>query len=199
MLYRTLFLCLFTPMLLQAQSKNSDWQIGVGGAVVFFNQSDVSFIGDKTLFQIPRLNLTMPINEKLSVDGALSFNTFNDIGFIKNSVSYFSADGSLRYNFNEVLQNFYPYVFAGGSLVDSERKMTPTLNIGAGGTYWLNDTIGLNTQLYYKHSFEGYESMRSHIQVTGSLVFAIGNTKKRGSFKGSKASRRGCYYDQIKY
>ena len=59
----------------------------------------------------------------------------------------------------------------GGSIVDSERKMTPTLNIGAGGIYWITDRIGINPQVYYKYSLESYESMRSHIQGTLSVSF----------------------------
>lgn len=200
MLCRAIFLCAFlTSILTHSQTKNNDWQIGVGGALTVFSKSDASFIGDRAMVQIPRLNLTMPINNNFSVDGALSFNTV-DL-FVTNSVKYFSMDGSLRYSFNNVLQNFYPYVFAGGSLVDSERKMTPTLNLGAGATYWISDSIGLNTQLYYKHSFEGYQSMRSHIQVTGGFVFVLNFLNRGGSSRSSrriKTGATGCYFNQMK-
>ena len=161
--------------ILKAQEKNT-WQIGLGASIVKFSDDDTSFIGDKHLFQIPRLNLTMPINERLSIDGALSFGTIDNFSLVQNYVKYLSADVSLRYNIDALFDNFYPYVFAGGSLVDSERKMTPTLNIGAGGTYWFTDDWGVNSQLYYKHSFEGYESMRSHLQGTLGIVYNIGDS-----------------------
>lgn len=192
---KTIFiLSVFFAASILAQSKSKKWQIGVGVGIVQFSDEDASFIGDKYLFQIPRLNLTVPITENLSVDGAMSFNTF-DPGFIENSVKYFSMDGSLRYSFNQVSEKFFPYVFVGGSLVDSERKMTPTFNFGAGATYWISDSFGLNTQLYYKYSLESFESMRSHIQVTGGIVYAFDGLFGGG---GRSASSIGgaCYYNQ---
>ena len=164
-------LFLFSLNLIAQDTKNT-WEIGAGVSIARFSDEDASFIGDKNIFQVPRLNLTMPINERLSVDGALSFNTIDDAGFIENTAKYFSMDASLRYNFNAI-STIYPYVFAGGSLVGSERKTTPTLNVGAGVTYWFSERWGVNTQLYYKHSFDGYESLRSHIQGTLSLVYSF--------------------------
>ncbi|WP_435260956.1 hypothetical protein [Tenacibaculum sp. nBUS_03] len=167
-----LFCCSLTTSIF-SQHLNESWQIGVGFGVAKFNESDASYIGDQYIFQTPRLNLTMPIGERLSLDGAISFNTINDIGIMENSASYFSLDTSLRFNFSPILTNFSPYVFVGGSIVDSERKMTPTLNIGAGGIYWVSDRIGINPQVYYKHSLENYESMRSHIQGALSVIIKL--------------------------
>ncbi|QXP73117.1 outer membrane beta-barrel protein [Tenacibaculum sp. AHE15PA] len=186
---------LFCSINLFSQNLNDSWQIGIGMGVTKFNESDVAFIGDQYLFQTPVISITMPIGERLSIDGAMSFNTINDIGVISNSVNYFSMDGSLRYNFNAVLDKFSPYVFVGASIVDSERKMTPTANIGAGGIYWLTDKIGINPQIYYKHSLESYESMRSHIQGTLGLVFKL-NWNNAGSVnRGGNSSS--CYYNQF--
>lgn len=189
-------LCIAFGLFAQGEQDNSrKWQIGIGTAVVKFSDEDAAFIGDKNMIQIPRLNLTLPIGENLSLDGAMSFNSF-DAGFIDNSVKYFSLDGSVRYNFTELHEDFVPYVFAGASLVDSELKMTPTFNVGAGLTYWLSDSFGLNTQLYYKHSLESFESMRSHIQITGGIIYAfdIGNI-----FSGRPSSAVGgsCYHNQF--
>ncbi|PKH49905.1 hypothetical protein CXF68_03945 [Tenacibaculum sp. Bg11-29] len=182
-------------MNLFSQNLNDSWQIGIGMGVTKFSKSDAAFIGDAYLFQTPVVNLTMPIGERLSINGAMSFNTINDIGVISNSANYFSMDGSLRYNFNAVFEKFAPYVFAGGSIVDSELKMTPTINIGAGGIYWLNDKIGINPQVYYKHSLENYESMRSHIQGTLSVVFKLDWNNSNGGIKGKTSSS--CYYNQF--
>lgn len=175
-----LIVLVFAFSTVKAQN-NSSWQVGFGASVVRFETKDANFIGDKHIFQTPRLNVTMPLRNKLSVDGALSFNTI-DIGVITNTSKYFSADVSLRYNFNQLINNFYPYVFVGGSLVDSERKMTPTLNIGVGGTYWFAKNWGANTQLYYKHSLNSYESMRSHLQGSIGIVYNLdwGNLFGRG-------------------
>lgn len=182
--------------LAQVQEQSSQWQFGIGFGIAKFSDEDAGYIGDKNLFQIPRLNLTIPISDKLSVDGAMSFNTF-DVGFISNSAKYFSMDGSLRYNFKDLIDKFEPYIFVGGSLVDSERKMTPTMNIGAGATYWVTDGIGLNAQMYYKHSLEIYESMRSHIQLTGSIVFAFDGLFGSGGGVSRRKSLTGgaCYHN----
>lgn len=183
LIFAFLFICAFN---LKAQETKNTWQIGIGASIVRFNDKDTGFIGDKHLFQIPRLNLTAPINERLSIDAAISVNTINNFSSIQNYVNYFSADFSLRYNIDQLFTNFYPYVFAGGSLVDSTLKTTPTLNIGAGGTYWLNDEWGVNTQVYYKYSLESFESMRSHLQGTLGIVYNIGDSLfGRGSGSGS--------------
>jgi len=179
-----------------SQNLNDSWQIGVGIGITKFSSSDAAFIGDGYQFQVPVLSMTMPIGERLSLDGAMSFNTIDDVGFISNSAKYFSMDGSLRYNFDAVLDKFSPYVFVGGSIVDSERKMTPTFNVGAGGIYWITERMGINPQLYYKHSLESFESMRSHIQGTLGVVFKLNwnNTGNRGSAGKTGAS---CYYNQF--
>ncbi|CAM1345743.1 hypothetical protein [Tenacibaculum crassostreae] len=186
-----IFTCLTTSIF--SQNLNDSWQIGVGVGITRFGADDVEFIGDKHQFQVPVLSLTMPVGKRLSLDGAISFNTIDDVGFIENTAKYFSIDGSLRYNFDAVLNKLAPYVFVGGSVVDSDRKMTPTLNIGAGGIYWVSDKVGINPQLYYKHSFEAYESMRSHIQGTLGIVFKLNwSNSSRGSGSSIARSIGGC-------
>lgn len=187
-----LFILLTSSVLAQLKQRNN-WEIGVGVAVVKFSDENAAFIGDKNLFQIPRLNLTAPLTDNLSFDGGLSFNTF-DVGFIKNSVKYFSMDGSLRYNFRNLSEKITPYVFVGASLVDSELKMTPTFNVGAGATYWITEKLGINSQLYYKHSLESFESMRSHIQITAGVVFAF-DAGRIFSGRGSSAVGGACYHN----
>ncbi|WP_369048284.1 hypothetical protein [Tenacibaculum sp. UWU-22] len=166
---------LFISYFVSAQNNKNVWQIGMGMAAVKFAKSDVSYIGDQYLFQIPRFNLTVPINERLSADAALSFNTIKDIFLISNSIRYFSVDASVRYNFNELSMQsgFFPFAFVGGSIVGSERKMSPTINFGGGITYWFKENWGVSSQLYYKYSLESYESMRSHIQGTLGIVYNL--------------------------
>lgn len=185
---------LFCSTSLISQNLNDSWQMGIGIGITKFGESDATFIGDKYLFQVPVLSITMPIGERLSIDGAMSFNTINNVGFISNSAKYFSMDGSVRYNFNAVLNKFSPYAFVGASVVDSNRKMTPTFNLGIGGIYWLNDKMGINPQLYYKHSLSSFESMRSHIQGTLGVVFKLNWNNSSG--RGSKATTS-CYYNQF--
>lgn len=185
----TLAVFLFISSLILAQETKNTWQIGLGTAVTRFNNEDASFIGDKHLFQIPRLNISIPLNERFSVDAAVSFNTIDNFSAIQNFVNYFSVDGSVRYHF-KTEATIYPYVFAGASAVKSELKMTPTFNVGAGATHWITDRIGINAQIYYKHSIESFSSMRSHIQGTLSLLYSFDWDPL---FGGGGSSRGKCY------
>lgn len=175
MFYKNIIIFLFVIGFssLVAQTRNKEWQVGIGAGVTMFSDEDALFIGDKTQFQIPRVNITMPLTNNLAIDGAISFQTL-DFGFITNEdgTNYLSLDASLRYFYN-LSDILYPYVFAGASLTDANLKITPTFNIGAGATFWINDIVGFNTQIYYKYSLDSFESMRSHIQITAGMVFAL--------------------------
>ncbi len=182
-----------------SQNLHNSWQITLGMGVTKFSNSDADFIGDNNMFQLPAMSLTIPIGKRLSVDGALSINSIDDVGFMSNTARYFSLDGSLRYHFDAVFKKFSPYVFTGLSAVDSDRKISPTINIGAGGIYWVSDKIGINPQLFYKYSLETSESMRSHIQGTLGVVFRLSwmydsNNRSRRASK----SRPSCNYNQFK-
>lgn len=171
-----------------------NWQIGVGGGLVKFSDKDVVFIGDKHLVQVPRFNATKRINSVLSVDAAISFGSFDTSTKLiaKNNVPYFSFDVSARYRYISTLEKFDPFIFVGGSIVDSNpsRKTTPTFNIGTGITYWFTKMFGFSSQVYYKHSLKSFESMRSHLQFTAGIVFGL-NLSSNGR-RGSTS----CYYNQ---
>ena len=179
---------------LVSQNLNDSWQIGLGTGITKFNKNDVSFIGDQYLFQVPILHLTLPASSRLSINSAISFNSIDDVGLISNSIKYFSIDAALRYNFNAIKQKFSPYVFIGGSIVDTNKKMSPTINLGAGGIYWLTNKIGINPQINYKHSLKSYESMRSHIQGTIGVVFTLNwnNIGQGTALKGIKKNSMSC-------
>ncbi|MEX6626745.1 hypothetical protein [Tenacibaculum salmonis] len=195
MINRILLITLFCFSInLCSQNLNDSWQIGAGIGITKFSESDGAVIGDTNMFQVPVLSLTVPVSKHLSVNGAMSLSVIDNIGIMENSVNYFSMDASLRYNFDAILNKFSPYVFVGGSVVDSELRSTPTLNIGTGGIYWFTNTIGLNPQVYYKYSADSFESMRSHIQATLSLVFKLKSNGRNGR-NGSK-SRPDCYYNK---
>lgn len=174
-----------------------NWQFGIGSGLVKFSDKDASYIGDKHLAQVPRLNATKRLNEKISIDGALSFGSFDaSTKFIaQNDVPYFSFDLSARYRYISTLEYLDPFVFVGGSIVDSDpnRKTTPTINIGTGVTYWFTEMFGFSTQVYYKYSLKSFESMRSHFQFTAGVVVGLNLGEGRRAGSGSS-----CYYNQYK-
>ena len=68
-----------------AQTKNNEWQLGVGVGFTKFSTEDASYIGDKHQIQIPRLNATKPISDHTAIDLAFSVNTFDWIIQIPNN------------------------------------------------------------------------------------------------------------------
>lgn len=195
-----LFITVFTLFSFFSFSQGSkaidpNWQFGLGIGLVKFSDKDVAYIGDKHLSQIPRLNATRRINDNFSLDAAISFGA-SDSGLdlvTTNNVLYFSFDVSGRYKYIKTIERLDPFIFIGGSIVDSERKMTPTANIGTGVSYWFSNNFGFSTQVYYKHSLESFESMRSHLQFTAGIIFGLNS----GKSKRSKNGGTGCYYNQL--
>ena len=47
------------------------------------------------------------------------------------------------------------------------------LNVGFGGTFWVSSHLGLNTQIFYKHSSEKVYSMTAHKQLTVGVVYSL--------------------------
>lgn len=177
-----------------SQQIGANWEIGIGGDIVRFSDKDAPYIGDKHIIQVPRFNVTRRINDSFSLDGAVSFGAFDSL-IITNQVPYISIDGSVRYRYVKTLEKLQPYIFIGAGIVEShpKRRTTPTFNGGTGLTYWISDSIGLNTQVYYKYSLESFESMRSHIQASVSIIFGINSGARRGRRGGGS-----CYYNQYR-
>ena len=169
---KIVFLTLLTfCSLVSAQTRNNEWQIGVGTSITRFSDEYAATVNDKHQIQIPRLNITFPLSDNLSFDSAIAVETF-DFASIQNDAFYLSTDFSVRYHF-DVRKWFYPYVFGGASLVNTDFSLYPSLNVGAGATFWFNTLIGFNMQTYYKNALESADVSRSHFQFTGGLVFAI--------------------------
>ncbi|MGB0880531.1 MAG: hypothetical protein ACPGTO_08190 [Polaribacter sp.] len=161
-----------TPEKTQAQD---DWQIGIGAAIVRLTDSlYIKTLNEKSLLQIPRLNVTKKINEKFSINGAISFNSIEITEITKNKVNYFSIDSFLRYSVMRNMNFIDPYVFVGASLVSIDIKFTPAVNFGVGGTLWVLGNVGINAQAMYKLS----ERKISHFQYTGGLVFNLNSGRR---------------------
>jgi hypothetical protein len=151
------------------QSQNN-FEVGISGSVVRFSEENAAFIGDRHLFQIPMINVAYKLNKKFSLNAEVAFNTINDIGIMANSVKYTSYGGAIRYYFNNS-SRLNTYALIGATLVQSELKNTPTLNLGIGNSYWISDRFGINAQVIYKFSDSSFESMRSHFQFTFGILY----------------------------
>jgi hypothetical protein len=70
------------------------------------------------------------------------------------------------------MHNVVPYIVIGGSFV-SALETTPTLNFGAGNTFWVKENYGINVQFLYKHSEVRFESQYSHFYPSIGLVYSF--------------------------
>jgi hypothetical protein len=165
---------LFVGFQLVAQNQENRWVVGASFGVAKFSSEDVKVVGDQFILQVPQLNVSRYFFNGFTLDAGFSFSVIDEIsGLYKNSVSYLSIDGAVKYDFGASNDNLVPYLLAGASLLKTTYKMTPTFNVGAGGTFWLNSTYGVNTQLIYKLSPETFESMGSHAYFSVGVVYSL--------------------------
>lgn len=175
-----IFLVIFI-VVKNVQSQNN-FDVALSTSIIRFSDNSARIIGDKHVFLAPVFDLTYNINKQFSLNAEVGFTTINDIGIMRNSISYNSFGLSGRYHLG-YFNKFKPYVFVGGSFVKAEAKRTPTLNFGIGNSYWLSESLGINTQIMYKFSENRFESMQSHFQFKLGVVynFDIGHLFRRKS------------------
>ena len=173
--YQKIFIIfLFIGFQLVAQNKENRWVIGASVGMVKFNSNDAKVVGEQFLFQVPRLNVSRYFFNGLTVDAGFSLNTINKIsGLFSNSIDYFSVDVGAKYDFNTSNENLVPYAIGGLSFINSNSEMSPTLNFGAGGTFWLNSRYGVNLQLVHKSTFKSTVNMRSHMYFSVGVVYSL--------------------------
>lgn len=155
-----------------AQGFNGTFGIGVNVGSALYAEKDAATVGGRYIATIPGISFSKYIGHKMTV----SFTLSNAIG---DSQNYFSSDLNLNYDLFNPEGKLRPYAIGGIGLV-SLLDNGFTLNLGAGSTYWLTDSIGLNGQAFYKASVFGTEFQRSHIFASVGLVYTLElGTKKR--------------------
>ena len=165
---------LFIGFQLAAQNKENRWVVGASVGVAKFSSEDSKIVGDQFIFQIPKINASRYFFNGLTVDAGLSFNTINKIsGLFSNSIDYLSIDLGAKYDFGESNKNLVPYIYGGTSFISANSEMTPALNFGGGGTFWLNSRYGVNLQLLYKSAMTNTVNMRSHMYFSAGVVYSL--------------------------
>ena len=167
------FLFLFLTISLYSQSSGSKWTFGLDLASVKYSETDRATIGAGFISQTPRFSLAKYMFSGVTFVGSVSTSVGDD-------QDYTTLDGIARYDFKTSQNNTVPYIFIGGSFIKA-LSLTPTLNFGAGSTFWFSDKYGLNIQMMYKFSEERFANQKSHIMPTIGLVY---------SFKGRNANPR---------
>lgn len=171
-----LFLILST-MAIQSQDINNKWAINIGFVgIKYYGDSDSNrgFVSAK---QFPRISISRYTSKNITLSGAFSTSP-------NKTNKYTTFDGEIRYDFGTSENIVSLYALIGGSIVES-KTVDPTLNFGAGGTLWITDSWGLNSQLMYKYII----NQTPHIYCFGGIVYRFSN--RRTSFqKKSTWSRK---------
>jgi hypothetical protein len=76
----------------------NNFEVGISTSLIKFSDKSATIIGDRYLFQVPKLNLAYQFNKKFSVVAGFAFSAIDHIGFISNSIDYNSFGGSIRYH-----------------------------------------------------------------------------------------------------
>ena len=183
-----------------AQDQNNPWQISIG-----LNAVDAYPSGDGGLFSesfgeeyfnaddhwniLPSLS-TVSVSKYISngfsfgVTGSINkISKWGDISQspdVTNEVSdwsYFSFDGTIKYNIlEETLID--PFVGIGGGYTWISEVGAGTLNGTIGANVWFTENIALTIQTGYKHAFEDY--LNSHFQHTAGVSIRFGGTDTDG-------------------
>ena len=188
---------------LQAQDEDNPWAITIGAnAVDFYPTNHTSIVdvsGNTTGWldqfanakdhynfsasPISYVRVGKYIGDGFSLGGNLSFNQIDQIG--ESSVSeevYIGLDLDIRYDLNNAFGDtkwFDPYVSFGGGYTFIGDNGAGTLNGGLGANLWLSETLGLNIQSNYKHTFDD-KYLLPHFQHSLGIIFKFGGVDTDG-------------------
>jgi len=203
---------LFCGLSSQAQDSNNPWAISFGANAVDTRVSAATKVEDQIsqYFNVEDNWNILPsisyINVSRHVGGNFSFGVTGTVNKIKKFVnprvggtgdymvtnpgdlSYYSADGIIKYDFltGYIVQ---PYVHVGGGYTWFGDASYGTANAGLGLTFWFSEMVGLTLQSTYKQSFDerserplvaSNDNVPSHLQHFAGLTFKFGGKDTDG-------------------
>ena len=158
----------FLTLSISSQNSENKWTFGVSLASAQYSTDfQAKALGGQFIYQSPRFNISKYMFANITLDGGISTS-------IGDTQKYTTFDGTLRYDFGTSNNNVVPYLLLGGSIISADRP-TPTLNFGAGNTFWFSENYGLNLQFMYKYSQDKFESQFSHTYASVGLVYSFGS------------------------
>ncbi|MGB5982937.1 MAG: OmpA family protein [Nonlabens sp.] len=145
---------------------------GLGGYFdEFFNVDHYNLIAAPTRFE-----LGYYIGDGIVATGAGSINSIDRAGDARiDALTYYSLDGGLRYNLNELWNGSYvfsPYLGVGGSYQWLEEDGFGTFNGTFGFDIAITENVSFNVQTTYKHAFE--DAFPKHWQHFAGVKFIWG-------------------------
>lgn len=180
---RTLLVIFFFVFCVNLFSQNQEkkWILAFGSASVLYSSENSSAVGVRYLELFPRVAV-----------GRYMFKNVTFVGSISSSngatQKYITFDGEARYDFGTSGNRISPYISVGGSFI-AAKHLTPTINLGAGGTLWISDKFGLTGQILFKLSETKFSSQRSHNFGTAGLVYRFSLSKNNESSSGRSKIR----------
>ncbi|MFK8060821.1 MAG: hypothetical protein AB8B78_12115 [Polaribacter sp.] len=166
-----------------SQNEVNKWSLTFGSGSILYSQEDAVDIGYRYNTQFPRVSI-----------GRYIFKNVNFVASISSSLNgsrkYTTFDGEARYDFGTSENRISPYILLGGGFIEAE-KLTPTVNFGAGGTFWISDKVGLNGQIMYKFNEERFQSQRSHTFGSVGLIyrFSFSSSSSNNVIRDSRNKR----------
>jgi hypothetical protein len=179
---RKLFITSFVVFLLSVlsvycQERDMKWSFAFNSSAVLFDQEGVDKVKDGLNSQFPSLQISRKIGVNLSID---LLYTIEMIEVIKgaNAFPYASLDVYLRYDLPELFFNIVPFGgiglgYVSGATTTPNPQGSVSLNFMGGGTLWITERFGLTGRLIYKNVSSSSESMSSHFQGLGGVLFNL--------------------------
>ena len=169
-----------------AQDEDNPWQFSFGlNAVDLYPVGEDAPQGDMfdEYFNVkdhynfgPYANISRYLGSGFSFGVAGSMNTITKYGDLelRDGLSYFSLDGTIKFSIGEVIgwNTFEPYLGVGGGYTWLDDVNSGTLNGTFGFNYWFSEQFGLTVQSSYKHSFE--DNLSQHFQHQLGLAVKFG-------------------------
>lgn len=106
----------------------------------------------------------------------------SDIGFgTTKDFTYYAADGEIKYSFKDALNSswFDPQIGVGGGYTWVDEIGFGTANALLGLKIWFSESLALNLQSTYKHSFEEDYGIK-HFQHSAGIIFQFGMKDRDG-------------------
>ncbi len=204
-------LVLLVGLNVQAQDSNNPWAISFGTNAVDTRVSAASKIKDQfsQYFDAKEYWNVLPsisyITVSKNVGGNFTFGVTGSINKIKRFVntrpttygdyevinpgdlSYYSADGTIKYSFMEMLgwKMIDPSAHVGGGYTSFGDASYGTFNGGFGLTVWFTEMVGFSIQSTYKNSLDKSDrvinsDVPSHMQHLIGLTFKFGGKDTDG-------------------
>jgi outer membrane protein OmpA-like peptidoglycan-associated protein len=136
------------------------------------------YVGDGFTFGV--IGSVNKITKFTSIDPTNTVGGANYLVSNPGDLDYYAADAIISYSFMNLIKSkvIDPSMHIGGGYTWLGDYSTGTANAGFGLTFWFTETVGVNLQSTYKHSFA--DVTPAHMQHFAGLTFKFGGKDTDG-------------------